>query len=65
LSFSFTIQEKESILLYGFLKKFEADLKPELASLLRKLETVVFDHLSISEVETLISLQDESGGFIK
>jgi hypothetical protein len=62
LSFSLKIEEKECIILYGFLKGFEMELRPELTVLLRELETVVFEHLSIGEVEALISIPKKPGG---
>ena len=64
MSFSLTIQEEECILLYGYLKENEMTLSPELTAVLGKIETLVFDHLSISEVEALISGHQNSGGII-
>ncbi len=48
-----TIDENECIALYAFLKNREESLGPELEKLLRRVEGVVFDRLSIDEVERL------------
>ncbi len=53
MNFNITIEEKECVALYAFLKKREETLGPELEKLLRRVETVVFEHLSIEDAEAL------------
>ena len=47
------IDEDTCVCLYTFLKRQEGSLPLELCSLLRRLETVVYENLSIEDVETL------------
>ena len=53
MNFNITIEKDECVSLYSFLKRREDSLGPELEALLRRVEFVVFEHLSIEEVETL------------
>jgi hypothetical protein len=64
LSFSFTIDERDCGILYGFLKGMEMELNPELETLLLQLEAVIFENLSIEEVEALVAVQKKAGGFV-
>lgn len=57
-----TIDKNECFALYAFLKKREEILEPVLETLLRRIETLVFDTLSIEEAEKLVSAQGEETG---
>lgn len=64
MNFNLMLDKNECVGLYGFLKLSETELPPELTALLRRLETVLFEHLSIEDVELLTSGggKDLSGG---
>jgi len=53
LSFNLLLDKSECIRLYADLKWRESELDVTLQGLLRRLEGVLFEHLSIEDVETL------------
>lgn len=64
MNFNITIEKDECIALYSYLKCRENDLSAGLLATLQRLEAVVFDHLSIEDVErmTLRGGESDIGG---
>lgn len=53
MSFNLLLEKTECVGLYALLKMRESELDDSLLGLLRRLEGVLFEHLSIEDVETL------------